>query len=54
MQNSEKLDSKTLKFQSVNLSETSIDTVGVHHRTALTLYKVFNVSSFCHNPTPQV
>ena len=44
---SEKFDSETSKLQSVNLSESSRDTAGVHQ-------KVFNVFSFCHNPTPQV
>ena len=31
-QNSEKYDSETSKLQPVNLSETSWDTAGVHHR----------------------
>ena len=44
------------KRQPVNLSETSGDTASVHQRAVyikeqLTLYKVFNVSSFCHNLT---
>ena len=33
-ENSEKFDSRTSKLQSVNLSETSRDTVGVHQRVA--------------------
>ena len=33
-QNSEKFNSKTLKLQPVNLSETSGDTVSVHQRVA--------------------
>ena len=41
------------ELQPVSLSETSRDTAIVI-KERLTLYKVFNVSSFCHNPTPQV
>ena len=44
-------DSETSKLQPVNLSETSRDTVGLHQRAAESLQS-FNVSSFCHNPTP--
>ena len=53
LQNSEKLDSETLKLQPVNLSEKRRDIVGVHQRAA-DFSKDYNLSSFCHNPTPQM
>ena len=48
MQNSE-----TSKLQSVNLSETSRDTAGIHQRAPDSL-QCFDISSFCHNLTPQL
>ena len=41
------------ELQPVSLSEASGDTASVI-KERLTLYKVFNDSSFCRNPTPQV
>ena len=50
-QSSEKFESETSKLYPVNLSEKRRDIVDVHQR-AVTLYKDYNLSSFCHNLTP--
>ena len=45
-----KFDNETSKLQPVILSEI----LPVYIKEQLTLYKVFNVSFLCRNPTPQV
>ena len=49
----EKFDRKTSKLWPVNLleTETCLEILPVYTKERLTLYKIFNVSSFCLNPT---
>ena len=39
---------------SLRIYQKRLDMLPVNIKEQLTLYKVFNASSFCHNPTPQV
>ena len=50
-QSSEKFESETSKLSPVNLSE-NVEILSVYIKERLTLCKDYNLSSFCHNPTP--